>query len=90
VSGTGKARSAPKSTSSRVILAPVREDGSPSGLREALAAGRRELVLYLSAVVVYVSIGVAFPEFLFTWIVSTGFLLVFVVILPALVRRLRS
>jgi hypothetical protein len=68
----------------------VREDGSPSGLREALAAGRLELVLYLSAGVAYVALGVAFPELLFAWIVCLGFLLVSVVVLPTLVRRLRS
>jgi hypothetical protein len=68
----------------------VREDGSPSGLRVALAAGRRELALYLAAGVAYVALGVAFPELLFAWIVSVGFLLVAVVLLPALVRRLRS
>jgi hypothetical protein len=68
----------------------VREDGSPSGLRLALAAGRRELALYLAAGVVYVALGVAFPELLFAWVVSVGFLLVCVALLPALVRRLRS
>jgi hypothetical protein len=68
----------------------VREDGSPSRLRDALAAGRRELALYLSAGVAYVALGVAFPEFLFAWVVSTAFLLVSVVVLPALVRRLNS
>jgi hypothetical protein len=68
----------------------VREDGSPSGLRAALAAGRRELVLYLAAGAAYVALGVAFPELLFAWVVSVSFLLVFVVVLPALVRRLRS
>lgn len=68
----------------------MREDGSPSGLRAALAAGRRELVLYLAAGAAYVALGVAFPELLFAWVVSVSFLLVFVVVLPALVRRLRS
>ena len=72
-----------------VILATVRPDGSPSGLREALASGWRELALYLAAGGVYVSIGVAFPEFLFTWPVATGYLLLWVVILPAVVGRLR-
>jgi hypothetical protein len=67
----------------------VRPDGSPSGLREALAAGWPEFALYLGAGAVYVAIGVAFPEFLFTWIVGAGFLLFCVVVLPALVRRLR-
>jgi hypothetical protein len=68
----------------------VREDGSPSRLREALAAGRRELVLYLTASVSYVAIGVAFPEFLFAWVVAVGFLLVSVVLLPALMGRLHQ
>jgi hypothetical protein len=67
----------------------VRPDGSPSGLPEALAAGRGELALYVAAGVAYVAIGVAFPEFLFSWVVGVGFLLVCVLILPALVRRLR-
>jgi hypothetical protein len=74
----------------RVILAPVRADGSPSGLREGLATGRRELALYAGAGVVYVAIGVGFPEFLFSWIVGVGFLLLCVVALPALGRFLRQ
>jgi hypothetical protein len=68
----------------------VREDGSPSAPRAALAAGRRELVLYLAAGVAYIAIGVAFPEFLFAWVVCVGFLLLSVVALPALVHRLRQ
>jgi hypothetical protein len=68
----------------------VGEDGSPSGLREALSAGRRELALYVAVAVAYVAVGVAFPEFLFAWVVGVGFLLVSVVALPALVRRLRQ
>jgi hypothetical protein len=68
----------------------VREDGSPSRLREALSAGRRELSLYLAVSVAYIAIGVAFPEFLFAWVVGVGFLLVSVVALPALVHRLRQ
>jgi len=67
----------------------VRGDGSPSGLREALSIGRRELVLYLVAGVVYVAIGVAFPEFLFAWVVGAGFVLLCVAVLPAVVRLLR-
>ena len=67
----------------------MRADGSSSRLSEALTAGRRELVLYLATGVAYVAIGVAFPEFLFAWIVAVGFLLVTVVLLPALVRRVR-
>jgi hypothetical protein len=47
-------------------------------------------VLYLAAGAAYVALGVAFPELLFAWVVSVSFLLVFVVVLPALVRRLRS
>jgi hypothetical protein len=68
----------------------VREDGSPSGLRVALAAGRRELMLYVAAGAGYVALGVAFPELLFAWVVSVGFLLICVVLIPALARRLRS
>ena len=49
----------------------------------------RELALYLAAGVVYVSIGVAFPEFLFSWFVAVGYLLVCVVALPAVVRWVR-
>lgn len=72
-----------------VILASVRDDGSPSGLREALAGGRNELALYLAAGVVYIAIGLAFPEFLFAWIVAIGYLLLCVVVLPSLARRVR-
>lgn len=68
----------------------MRKDGSPSRVREALAAGRRELVLYLATGVAYIAIGVTFPEFLFTWVVAVGFLLVSVVVLPALVGRVRQ
>ena len=73
----------------RAYFAHVRPDGSPSGLREALARGRRELALYLGAGALYVAIGVAVPEFLFTWVVATGYLLLMVVALPFVVRRLR-
>ena len=66
----------------------MRRDGSPSDLREGLATGRRELALYVTAGVVYVAIGVNFPEFLFSWVVATAYLLVCVVALPAIVRRL--
>ncbi len=59
-----------------------------SELRETLRAGWRELALYLAAGVGYVAIGVAFPEFLFSWYVAVGYLLLCVVALPALVRRL--
>jgi hypothetical protein len=68
----------------------VREDGSPSRLREALATGWRELVLYLATGVAYVAVGVAFPELLFAWVVGVGFLLVSVVVLPMLVDRAKA
>ncbi len=67
----------------------MRADGAPSSLREALARGRRELALYLGAGALYVAIGVAVPEFMFSWVVAAGYLLVVVVALPFLVRRLR-
>jgi hypothetical protein len=67
----------------------VRPDGSPPSLRDALTAGWRELGLYVAAGVVYVAIGVAFPEFLFAWAVAAGYLLACVVLLPALVRLAR-
>ena len=66
----------------------MREDGSPSRLREALAAGWRELALYLATGLAYVAIGVVFPEFLFAWAIAVAFLLVCVVALPALASRL--
>jgi acyl-CoA reductase-like NAD-dependent aldehyde dehydrogenase len=59
-------------------------------MREGLAAGWRELVLYAGVGVVYVAIGVNFPEFLFSWVVAAGYLLSCVVVLPALARRFRS
>ena len=68
----------------------MRRDGSPSTLREALARGRRELALYLVAGLAYVAIGVAAPEFLFTWFVAAGYLLLFVVALPFVIRRFRQ
>jgi hypothetical protein len=67
----------------------VRRDGAPSTLREALARGRRELALYLAAAAIYVAVGVALPEFLFTWVVAVGYLLLVVVALPFVVGRLR-
>jgi hypothetical protein len=67
----------------------VRPDGSPSRLREALTSGWRELALYVAAGVAYVAIGVAVPEFLFSWFVATGFLLLCVAVAPTVVRRLR-
>ena len=67
----------------------MRRDGSPSTIREALAVGRRELVLYLAAGALYVAIGVIVPEFLFSWAVAAGYLLLMVVALPWLAGRLR-
>jgi hypothetical protein len=69
----------------------VRRDGSPSTIREALAGGgKRELALYLVAAAIYIAIGVAVPEFLFTWVVAAGFLLLVVAVVPYVVRRLRQ
>ena len=68
----------------------MRRDGSPSTVREALARGWRELALYLAAGVVFVAIGVAVPEFLFSWIVAAGYLLLLVVALPFVIRRFRQ
>jgi hypothetical protein len=67
----------------------VRPDGSPSTLRDALTAGWRELALYVAAGVVYVAIGVTFPEFLFSWPVAAGYLITCVVLIPAVVRLAR-
>jgi hypothetical protein len=47
-------------------------------------------MLYVAAGAGYVALGVAFPELLFAWVVSVGFLLICVVLIPALARRLRS
>jgi hypothetical protein len=67
----------------------VRADGAPRTLREALAAGRRELLLYLGAGAAYIAIAIAAPEFMFSWVVATAYVLLCVVALPALVRRVR-
>jgi uncharacterized membrane protein (DUF485 family) len=67
----------------------MRSDGAPSRLRDAVAAGRGELALYVAAGALYVAIGVAVPEFLFSWVVAAAYLLLCVVALPALARRLR-
>jgi hypothetical protein len=50
---------------------------------------RRELLLYLATGAVYIGLGVAFPVFLYSWIVGAGFLMLGVWVIPALVRRLR-
>jgi hypothetical protein len=59
------------------------------GFRDAVVAGWRELALYLVAGIVYVAIGVTTVEFLFSWFVAAGYLLICVGALPALVRRAR-
>ncbi len=48
-----------------------------------------ELGLYLAAAIVYIALGVAVPDFLWSWVEGAAFLLVAVWILPTLVRRLR-
>jgi hypothetical protein len=62
---------------------------SDSELRQVWATGRAELWLYLAAGVAYVTIGVLVPEFLFSWLVCIGYLLLCVVALPIAVRRFR-
>jgi hypothetical protein len=49
----------------------------------------KELALYLAAGVAYVALGVAVPEFLFSWAEGAAFLLVAVWLLPVFVARLR-
>jgi hypothetical protein len=66
----------------------LRATSEPS-LRETLPAGWRELALYLAAGVAYVAIGVTAVEFLFSWFVAAGYLVLCVVALPALFSRLR-
>ena len=66
----------------------MRGDGTGRGLGESLASGWRELALYLAAGALYVAIGVAFPTFLFSWVVAAGYLLLCFVTVPAVVRRL--
>ena len=51
-------------------------------------SGRLTLGLYLAAAAGYLTIGVFFPDFLFSWLTAAVFLLVAVWALPALVRRL--
>jgi hypothetical protein len=66
----------------------VRADASEPSLRETFAKGKRELAMYLAAGIVYIAIGVNFPEFLFSWVVAAGYLLLCLVVLPAVARRL--
>jgi hypothetical protein len=72
-----------------VILAAVRGVGTEPSLGDALRSGWRELALYLAAGAVYIAIGVTAVEFLFSWAVAAGYLLLSVVVIPRLVRRLR-
>lgn len=47
----------------------------------------RELALYVVAGAVYVAVGVAVPELLFSWVEGAVFLLLAVWVLPALFGR---
>jgi putative Ca2+/H+ antiporter (TMEM165/GDT1 family) len=49
----------------------------------------RELALYLVAGAVYVAVGVAVPELLFSWVEGAAFLLIAVWLLPSLLGRFR-
>jgi hypothetical protein len=49
----------------------------------------KELALYVAAGVVYIALGVAVPELMFSWIEGAVYLLVAVWLLPALLGRLR-
>lgn len=49
----------------------------------------RELALYVAAGTAYVALGIAVPELLFSWIEGAAFLLIAVVLLPALLERIR-
>ncbi len=49
----------------------------------------REGALYALAASGYVLLGVLVPEALFSWVEGAAFLVVAVVLVPALVRRLR-
>ena len=50
---------------------------------------RKELVVYVAAAVVYIVLGVAIPELLFSWVEGAIFLLLAVWVLPALLERVR-
>jgi putative Ca2+/H+ antiporter (TMEM165/GDT1 family) len=50
----------------------------------------RELAVYVAAGVVYIALGVAFPDLLLSWVEGAAFLLLAVWLLPTLVRRARS
>jgi hypothetical protein len=49
----------------------------------------KELALYVAAGIVYIALGVAVPELLFSWLEAAAFLLIAVWVLPALLERLR-
>ena len=49
----------------------------------------KELLLYLTTSVAYVALGVFVPELLISWVGGAVFLLAGVVVLPAIIRRLR-
>jgi membrane protein implicated in regulation of membrane protease activity len=55
--------------------------------RGSRLAPMRELGGYLVAGVVYVVLGLAFPSFLFSWVVAAAYLLVAIWLVPAGVRR---
>jgi hypothetical protein len=63
-------------------------EGSVRTLRETLAVGQGELAAYVLAGVVYVAIGVILPDFLFSWFVAAGYLVLCLLTVPALLRRL--
>jgi hypothetical protein len=48
-----------------------------------------ERALYALTSVIYIALGVAVPELLFSWVEGAAALLLGVWILPALIRRLR-
>ena len=50
---------------------------------------RKELVVYVAAAVVYIVLGVAIAELLFSWVEGAAFLLLAVWVLPALLERVR-
>ena len=60
---------------------PRTEDRPPTGARE--------LLLYLVVGAAYIGLGVAYQEFLLSFFVGVGFLLLGVWILPAAYRRVR-
>jgi hypothetical protein len=57
--------------------------------RLRLSARTVERLLYAGAAVSYVAISVFVTEFALSWVVGVGWLLLWVWVLPAIVRRLR-